>query len=110
MSPLFDEAVFSELRGEVGEDYILEILDGFWVDAGLSIERLAQGQQTRTIVRHEAHGIKSAAQLLGFSRLSRLAGALEAGATTLAAGQLNADILEFRRVFDQTRAVAPPVR
>ena len=110
MSPLFDDSVFSELRDEVGEDCIQDILDGFWADTHRAIQRLAESRQTRAVVKLEAHSIKSSAQLLGFARLSRLAGVLEAGADSLDDAELGAGIVEFQRVFDQTRTAAPPAR
>jgi len=108
MSPLFDPSIFGELKAEVGQTCILEILDGFWIDTDRAIRRMTDVGWSRAIVRHETHSIKSSAQLLGFARLSRLASALEADCADLDDARLTEGLREFRAVFEQTRSAAPP--
>ncbi|MDI1262609.1 MAG: Hpt domain-containing protein [bacterium] len=102
----FDEAVFRELDAELGAEDTAEILTSFLADTDRKLVRLETDGQTRSVIKREAHSMKSSAATFGFNQLSRLARELEAGAESMPHAALPESIRELRQTFEATRSFA----
>ena len=102
----FDEAVFRELGSELGPDDTLALLNVFLADTAKKLIRIEAEDQTRAIIKREAHSMKSSAATFGFRVLSQTARQLEAGAEAMPEDALRASIEELRQAFEATRAFA----
>lgn len=102
----FDEAVFRELGSELGPDDTLALLNVFLADTAKKLIRIEAEDQTRAIIKREAHSMKSSAATFGFRVLSQTARQLESVAEEMPPDALQASILEVRKAFEATRAFA----
>lgn len=102
----FDEAVFRELGSELGPDDMVALLNVFLADTAKKLVRIEAEDQARTVIKREAHSMKSSAATFGFRVLSQTARQLEAGAEALPLAALQTSISELRRAFEETRAFA----
>jgi HPt (histidine-containing phosphotransfer) domain-containing protein len=102
----FDETVFKLLGDELGDDYVLEVLQAFLADTADKMAKLAVNGHDRAFVKREAHSVKSSAATFGFNDLSRLAMELERSAQTITAEQLDVSVRELRQVFGATQQFA----
>lgn len=105
MSELFDEAVFKDLGAEIGEADTIEVLKAFLADTESKMAGLANSEM-RSLIKREAHSIKSSAATFGFSDLSRLARELEFGAETVTPAKLQVSLGELQQSFKMTRQFA----
>lgn len=102
----FDEAVFRELDAELGAADTAQILRSFLEDTDRKLERLEVDGQSRSVIKREAHSMKSSAATFGFNRLSRLAMELETSAETMPHAALTASVRELRQSFEATQTFA----
>ena len=82
-----DQSAFDELKDEIGDDGVEMALDIFLVENRPRIAALAVPlvDSDRKRIRSEAHALKGAAGMFGFTILSSLAMQIEVGAETIAA-------------------------
>jgi hypothetical protein len=78
--PMFDETAFLSLSAELGADGAAEILETFLSDTSRRLEVIACSRTDCSVVKRQAHSIKSSAATLGFLELSGIARELEFGA------------------------------
>ncbi|WKA29938.1 Hpt domain-containing protein [Bradyrhizobium roseum] len=102
----FDEAVFRELGSELGADDLVALLNVFLADTAKKLVRIEAQDQTRAVIKREAHSMKSSAATFGFRVLSQTARQLEAGAEDMPQAALQASIGELRLAFEATRVFA----
>jgi HPt (histidine-containing phosphotransfer) domain-containing protein len=102
----FDESVFRELGDELGPDDTAALLNVFLADTARKLIRLEAEDQARSVIKREAHSMKSSAATFGFRMLSQLARQLEAGAEAMSQAALQGSIHELREAFEATRAFA----
>jgi histidine phosphotransfer protein HptB len=102
----FDKAVFVELGAELGEADAIEVLQAFLEDTASKMVTLAASGDDRSLIRREAHSIKSSAGTFGFSDLSRLAKELEFSAETIPLEQLQERLRQLEQTFQATREFA----
>jgi len=99
--PLFDRAVFNELRDAIGDDGIEAVLQAFVNEMPVRLAAMRRGAKEgrADAIRIEAHTVKSASSSIGFMRLSDLARALERDAVGLSAPALQARIGDIAAAF-----------
>jgi histidine phosphotransfer protein HptB len=102
----FDESVFRELGNELGADDMVALLNVFLADTAKKLIRIGAEDQPRSVIRRDAHSMKSSAATFGFRVLSQTARQLEAGAEDMPQADLQATIGELRQAFEATRAFA----
>jgi HPt (histidine-containing phosphotransfer) domain-containing protein len=102
----FDEAVFRELESELGPDDTVALLSVFLTDTAKKLIRIEAEDQTRAIIKREAHSMKSSAATFGFRLLSQTARQLEASAEAMPQDALRGSIGELRQAFEATRTFA----
>ncbi len=112
---IFDEAIFAELANTLGARDIRLVSDTFLAETGKRLDamRAAANAGDNSLIKREAHTIKSAAASLGLLRLSGLAKALEADALGLNRPELDARIdpvaESFAEVQDIFESNLPPL-
>lgn len=106
MNGIFDDAVFSALREEIGHRTLIEILSGFLVETRAAVAALSANCEVRPLVKRQAHSLKSAAGMLGFAQLSRLAGELEVDADTADLASLRGGVLRVEQAFESAGTFA----
>jgi histidine phosphotransfer protein HptB len=99
----FNEAVFRELDAELGTEDTAEVLNSFLEDTSRKLDRLEVDGQSRSVIKREAHSMKSSAATFGFNQLSQLAIGLEASAETMSNTALVASIQGLRQSFEATQ-------
>lgn len=104
-TPIFNEHVLRELNAELGPDNAAEVLQIFLADTARKMSVIAS-DASRNVIKREVHAIKSSAATFGFTRLSKLARELEAGAETMEAATLATSVQALRDVFLETSAFA----
>ena len=106
--PLFDRAVFNELRDAIGDDGIEAVLQAFVNEMPVRLAAMRRGAKAGRgdAVRIEAHTVKSAAASIGFLRLSELARALERDAIGLSPPALQAQIDDIAAAFGAIEVLA----
>ncbi len=102
----FDEPVFRELGDELGAEDTTALLNVFLADTANRLIRLEAEDQARSVIKREAHSMKSSAATFGFRMLSQLARQLEADAETMSQAALQGSIYELRQAFEATRIFA----
>ncbi len=102
----FDEPVFRELGDELGAEDTTALLNVFLADTANRLIRLEAEDQARSVIKREAHSMKSSAATFGFRMLSQLARQLEAGAEAMSQAALQGSIHELRQAFEATRIFA----
>jgi histidine phosphotransfer protein HptB len=102
----FDEAVFRELRSELGPDDMVALLNVFLADTAKKLVRIEAEDQSRAVIKREAHSMKSSAATFGFRALSQTARLLEAGAENMPQADLKVAIGAMRQAFEATRSFA----
>ncbi|HEY3473567.1 MAG TPA: Hpt domain-containing protein [Anaerolineales bacterium] len=77
--PAIDKAVFEELKGLSGADFINELIDAFLEDAPDMIQNMRTALETQDVesFRRNAHSLKSNANTFGATELGALARELE---------------------------------
>ena len=77
--PAIDKAVFEELKGLSGEDFINELIDAFLEDAPGMLQNMRTALKTQDVesFRRNAHSLKSNANTFGATQLGVLARELE---------------------------------
>lgn len=77
--PAIDKAVFEELKGLSGADFINELIDAFLEDAPGMIRNMWTALETQDVesFRRNAHSLKSNANTFGATELGALARELE---------------------------------
>ena len=77
--PVIDKAVFEELMGLSGADFINELIDAFLEDAPGMIQNMRTALETQDVesFRRNAHSLKSNANTFGATELGGLARELE---------------------------------
>jgi CheY-like chemotaxis protein len=113
--PLFDRAVFEQLKGDVGEETALEVLAVFFRETnrrfGTMRELIAAAD--RTSFGREVHSLKSAAATFGFASLAAGARHLESRWETLPAADLRSYLDALEREYVSVRdqlLKRPPAR
>jgi len=101
-----DEAVFELLKVELGAMDATEVLQAFLADTGRKMTLLACEPLDRTVVKREAHSIKSSSATFGFARLSTHALELETGALSMSQLRLKNAVAELERIFRDTSVLA----
>jgi HPt (histidine-containing phosphotransfer) domain-containing protein len=104
--PIFENAAWSELQAELGEEDTCEILRAFLTDTGAKVRAIVAGNLGRPELQREAHSIKSSAATLGFEELSRLGRELEFGAMTMNSEELGGFCQLLDSVFERTAEFA----
>lgn len=102
----FDETAFRELGQELGAEDAAAVLNVFLADTANRLLRLEADGQIRSVIKREAHSIKSSAATFGFGALSQLALQLEAGAEALPQAELRRSIHGLRYAFEAAREFA----
>ena len=105
-APILNQDVLQELNAELGPENTVEVLKVFLADTARKMSMIAARDVSPSVVKREAHSIKSSAGTFGFERLSRLALELEASAESMEAACLSASIAAFRRAFGETSDLA----
>lgn len=96
-----DTAVFAQLKEDLGEDFIVELVDTYCTETPQLIEslRASFSAQDSDVFRRAAHSIKSSSASLGAMRLSEHARTLEmigkSGDISQAADQLESLAAEY---------------
>jgi HPt (histidine-containing phosphotransfer) domain-containing protein len=98
----FDETIYHELRDELGEADTAEVLNTFLTDTAAKLTRIEADGQERSVIKRDAHSMKSSAATFGFTQLSQLARTLEADAEAVPEAALRERIGELRRAFEAT--------
>ena len=104
--PLFNRKVLTELSAELGEDGTIEVMKVFLADTARKMRVIGTDGLSRSLVKREAHSIKSSAATFGFERLSKLARELEAAVEDMDATPLAASIRTLRQTFSETAGFA----
>jgi HPt (histidine-containing phosphotransfer) domain-containing protein len=102
----FDESVFRELGDELGAEDTEMVLKTFLEDTATKLLRLEADGQSRSVIKRDAHSMKSSAATFGFRMLSQLARELEAGVDAMPEAALQRAIDELRQTFEATRIFA----
>jgi len=96
----FDRAVFRELVDELGAADTAEVLRTFLADTGKKLTALEASSHDGSLLKREAHSIKSSAATFGFTALSELARQIELGAATMSPEQRQTSIGELGQRFE----------
>lgn len=101
----FDQACFGALVDDIGEDTARTVVDVFFADTGMNLDRLqAMGcDATRKGVTIQAHAIKTTAATFGFHRLRALAQQLESDAEALSSADYPARLRELQAALAAAR-------
>lgn len=91
----------AELRAEIGEDDMPDVVALFLEEAEDVLARLVGGRMTEAEVARALHALKGAALNLGLADLASLCAAAEADAGGPALAQLSACYAESRRTLEQ---------
>jgi len=102
----FDRAVLRELLAELGEECAAEVLQIFLADTATKLTILEANVHDRSLLKREAHSIKSSAATFGFSDLSELARHLESVASSLTAEEAQNAVCGLGRRFETVRQFA----
>lgn len=102
----FDEATFRQLVAELGAADTAVMLELFLTDTADKLARLDTDGPIASVIRREAHSIKSSAATFGFKELSRMAQELEAGAEAMPPPALQESVRALRPAFETTREFA----
>lgn len=94
--PTFDKTAFLSLSAELGADGAAEILETFLSDTSRKLEVMASDC---SLVKRQAHSIKSSAATLGLLELSRIARDVEFGAESASPEQLHQAAETLRGAF-----------
>lgn len=105
----FDKNVLRRLVDELGAADAAEVLRAFLEDTRRKFEVLAAEVPDPSLVRQEAHSIKSSAGTFGFTGMSGLAQALEQSALSMPPDQLKSATVALRRSFEMTTDFARSV-
>ncbi len=103
---LFNQATFLELISELGQDDAAEVLRVFLADTSGKMSAIASDLGQRSIIRREAHLIKSSAATFGFVELSTLARQLEADVPAMSPVELRQSVSTLRQAFERTESFA----
>jgi HPt (histidine-containing phosphotransfer) domain-containing protein len=103
-----DRDVFAELQGNVGADFVVELVETFAQEAPTLIAsmRAALGSGDLTAFRRTAHALKSNSNAFGATQLSELARGLELGSVAAEPGNVDALASEFERTLAALRELA----
>jgi hypothetical protein len=104
--PMFDETAFLSLSAELGADGAAEILETFLSDTSRRLEVIASTRTDCSVVKRQAHSIKSSAATLGFLELSEIARELELRAESASPEQLHQAAETLRGAFDKALGFA----
>jgi PAS domain S-box-containing protein len=113
--PLFDRAVFEQLKGDVGEETALEVLAVFFRETNRRFATMKDliAAADRAALGREVHSLKSAAATFGFASLAAGARHLEARWESLPVADLRAFLDTLEREYASVRdrlLVKPPAR
>lgn len=105
----FDRDVLRLLISELGSEDTAEVLRAFLDDTRRKMDVLGAAELDPSLIRHEAHSIKSSAGTFGFAELSGLALTLEQNALEMSSDQLRYATATLRKVFEETADFARSV-
>ena len=97
---------FLSLSAELGADGAAEILETFLSDTSRRLEVIASTGTDCSVVKRQAHSIKSSAATLGFLELSGIAHELELRAESASPEQLHQAAETLRGAFDKALGFA----
>ncbi|HLG80966.1 MAG TPA: Hpt domain-containing protein [Bradyrhizobium sp.] len=105
----FDQSVFDLLKSELGAEDTAEVLRTFLADTGRKIQICAASGFDRTLVKREAHAIKSSAAAFGFMELSDHARSIEGQVIAMTTQQMQDAIQALQDLFERTSGFARSV-
>lgn len=105
----FDKSTLRLLVSELGAEDTAEVLRSFLDDTRNKIRAICVVPADATLVRQEAHAIKSSSGTFGFVELSRLALSVEQNASRMTPEQLQSAAGALGEVFDETADFARSV-
>jgi len=100
-APICNKAVYLEFCGDVGPEDAAEVLGAFLEDTLNKMSTLAS-LADRSVLKREAHSIKSSSATFGFERLSVLARQLEFGADAMSPAEVENAIAAIKHTFEVT--------
>ena len=106
MSTVFNRDVFQSLVADLGEADTIEVLGTFLADTSGKMTRLVASGDERSLIKREAHSIKSSAGTFGFDELSQLARGLEVVAESATTETLSGSMRELQSAFERARLYA----
>jgi signal transduction histidine kinase/DNA-binding NarL/FixJ family response regulator/HPt (histidine-containing phosphotransfer) domain-containing protein len=108
-APAFDHAVFAQLIDDIGEDAAFEMVKAFRAETDARLQRLRglACTSSRPEIEREAHSLKGSAASFAFVHLSRLAEALQHGASTISGDEYRAQVDSLVAAYAQGCAEAP---
>ncbi|MGA7805361.1 Hpt domain-containing protein [Bradyrhizobium sp.] len=104
-APICNKAVYLEFCGDVGPEDAAEVLGAFLEDTLSKMSGLAS-LADRSVLKREAHSIKSSSATFGFERLSGLARQLEFGADAMSPAEVENAIAAIKHAFEATAGYA----
>jgi histidine phosphotransfer protein HptB len=104
-APICNKAVYLEFCGDVGPEDAAEVLSGFLEDTLTKMSALASFAD-RSVLKREAHAIKSSSATFGFDRLSGLGRRLEFGAEAMSQAEVQDAIAAIKGAFEATAGYA----
>ncbi|MDD5035962.1 MAG: Hpt domain-containing protein [Methylococcaceae bacterium] len=102
---LLDEHTLQKLAVEIDEEARQQILRVFFTETAKRMARIAQAlsENTPDVLGHEAHSLKSSAQLMGAKRLAEKSIAVDEACRQGNIGQASVLAQELITVFEATR-------
>jgi histidine phosphotransfer protein HptB len=104
-APICNKAVYLEFCSDVGPEDAAEVLNAFLEDT-LSKLGALPSIADRSVLKREAHSIKSSSATFGFDRLSGLARELEFGAETMRPAEVQSKIEAIHVAFEAAASFA----
>ncbi len=105
---LIDPQTFAELQANAGEDFVVELVETFAVEAPQILAELRAGHAAgqADAFRRAAHSLKSNSNTFGASRLAEMARSLELGGLPAQAAPIDALQAELERSIAALRSMA----